>query len=310
MMRKFSLRILTFLLPILIVSVTFEVLLRNIPNDYAYKREYLDNNADEIETLILGSSHTFYGIDPRYFFNNTFNASHVSQSLNYDLEILKKYQDEFKSLKTIVLPISYFSFYSSLESGVESWRIKNYMIYYDQNSSESISDYSEVLSNEFKVMIDKLVSYYVKGNKSIYCSNLGWGISYKSENSVDLLVSGEIAAKRHTVLDIESAENKTEFSKNKFLVKSIIEWATGRNVKVLLLTLPAFETYQRNLNIEQLQEAIKTTKEICSNNNNCYYENLMMDTSFVVSDFFDADHLSEIGAKKLSVLINQKISDY
>jgi len=307
-MRKFIFKVLVFSLPILIVSVAFELLIRNIPNDYSYKKEYLDENSEKIETLVLGSSHSFYGIDPRYFSNNTFNAGQISQSLNYDLEILKKYQGEFKSLKTIVLPISYFSFYSSLESGVESWRIKNYMIYYDLNSSESMLDYSEVLSNHVKVMIDKLVSHYGKGDKSIYCSNLGWGTNFKSENALDLLKSGEISAKRHTVLDRESEKVKAEFDKNKLHLKSIIKWSKERNVKVLVLTLPAFKSYREHLDGEQLKKTIDATESICSEFDNCIYNNLLNDTAFVASDYFDADHLSEIGAEKLSRQIDSTIS--
>jgi hypothetical protein len=40
---------------------------------------------------------------------------------------------------------------------------------------------------------------------------------------------------------------------------------------------------------------------------NCYYVNLFEDTTFLASDFYDADHLNELGAKKLSLLLNKKI---
>ena len=107
-----------------------EVVLRNIPNDYIYKKKYLDVYSNEIETLVLGSSHSFYGVNPAFFFKNTFNASHISQSFDYDLEILEKYDGYLGELKTVVIPISYFSLFHKLESGSESWRIKNYIIYY------------------------------------------------------------------------------------------------------------------------------------------------------------------------------------
>jgi hypothetical protein len=35
----------------------------------------------------------------------------------------------------------------------------------------------------------------------------------------------------------------------------------------------------------------------------------MADSSFVSADYYDADHLSEIGAKKLSILIDKYIRD-
>jgi len=90
-------------------------------------------------------------------------------------------------------------------------------------------------------------------------------------------------------------------------LNSIIKWCKDNNHKILLLTPPAFEPYRQNLNLEQLNTTIKTTSEVCSNYDNCTYMNLLSDTNFVSKDFYDADHLSEIGAKKLSRLINEKI---
>ncbi|MDR2410253.1 MAG: hypothetical protein LBE13_19380 [Bacteroidales bacterium] len=89
-MRKFIVRTFLYLLPVLLFLILLEILLRNIPNDYSYKKKYLDTQFCNIETLILGNSHSFYGIDPVYFSTNTFNAAHVSQSLDYDYEILKQ----------------------------------------------------------------------------------------------------------------------------------------------------------------------------------------------------------------------------
>jgi len=284
-----------------------EILLRNIPNDYELKKEYLDEHSSEIETIILGSSHSFYGINPDYFSTKTFNASHISQSLNYDFEIIKKYQNNFNNLKTIVLPISYFTLFGKLEAGSESWRVKNYIIYYGLNSSKSLTDYSEVLSNRINVNIKRLVSYYVLGNSAISCTRLGWGTSYNSKNARDLVESGKTAAKRHTRDDINSDKSQQIFNDNILALNSIIKWCKDNNHKILLLTPPAFETYRQNLNLEQLNTTIKTTSEVCSNYDNCTYMNLLSDTNFVSKDFYDADHLSEIGAKKLSRLINEKI---
>lgn len=287
-----------------------EILLRNTPNDYLYKKQYLDRHSSEIETLILGSSHSFYGFNPEYFSSNTYNASHISQSLNYDFEILKKYQDKFQNLKTIVLPISYFTLFGKLEAGSESWRVKNYIIYYGLNSSNSLVDYSEVLSNRTNVNIKRITSYYLLRNSTISCTNLGWGTSYNSKNAKDLVETGKTAAKRHTREDINSDKYQEIFNENILIINSIIQWCKKNNINVLLLTPPAFETYRQNLIQEQLLITVNTTSEICSKYKNCKYYNLLTDTNFVTIDFYDADHLSEIGAKKLSVLINGKINDW
>ncbi|NQU51903.1 MAG: hypothetical protein HQ522_05140 [Bacteroidetes bacterium] len=308
-MKKFIIKTIFISLPILLSGLFMEVLLRNIPNDYEFKKEYLDKNASEIETLILGSSHSFYGFNPVYFTTKTFNASHISQSLNYDFEIIKKYQFGFKQLKTIVLPISYFTLFGKLEAGSESWRVKNYILYYGLKISNSYTDYSEVLSNKINVNLKRLGSYYIKGNSAISCTSLGWGTNYKSENARDLIETGKTAALRHSK-DINDIKYKIILRDNELTLSSIVAWCKNRNISLVLLTPPAFKTYRQNLNEAQLNETIEIAKRIDLDNSNCIYLNLLNDTNFVSKDFYDADHLSEIGAEKLSKLINEKINNW
>lgn len=306
-MRRFVLKIIYLSLPILVVAIIMEILLRNIPNDYLLKKEYLDKNAPLIETLILGNSHSYYGLDPLYFTSNTFNASHISQSLNFDYEILKKYKDKLNKLETIILPVSYFTLIGKLEASSESWRVKNYIIYYGLNSSKSLTDYSEILSNRFNLNIARLINYYLQGRSTITCTQLGWGTSYNSREAKNLIETGETASMRHTRYDFDSEEYLEIFNDNVTILHAIIQWCNENNVKILLLTLPAFETYIHHLNLHQLNTTIKLTNEICSEYDNCTYENMLSDTNFVAIDFYDADHLSEIGAEKLSKRINNVI---
>ena len=119
-MKPFITRVLIFITPIVTLCLATELLLRNIPNDYKYKRQTLDDNAESIETLILGSSPFYYGIDPEYMGNHTYNAAYVSQTLEYDHALFKKYVKWLKHLKTLILPADYFSLYLSLDKSIES----------------------------------------------------------------------------------------------------------------------------------------------------------------------------------------------
>jgi hypothetical protein len=305
-MKDFILKTIYISLPILIFGLFLEISLRNLPNDFKIKKNYLDTNAPHIETLILGSSHSFYGLNPDYFSSKTFNASNISQSLNYDFKILQKYQDKLQSLKTIVLPISYFTLFSKLEAGSESWRIKNYVLYFKLNSNV-LTHHSEVLTNKLKVNTDRLISSYFTEHSNITCTTLGWGTKYNWKNARDLDITGEIASKRHTLQNIYSDKNQQIFNENISVLNSIIKWADNNNIKIVFITPPAYETYRKHLNIEQLNTTIKTTIEICNKYKNCFYENLLEDDRFIAKDFYDADHLSNIGAEKLSKFINNKI---
>lgn len=301
-MKKFIKYVLLFSIPIFVFEVSLEFLLRKIPNDYIYKKEFLDKNSDSIRVLFLGSSHSFYGINPVYFSANSFNASHIAQSLDYDFEILKKYNNHWSKLKCIAIPISYFSLFGKLETGVESWRVKNYTIYYGMNTSDKLINYSEALSNKLNVNLRRIDSYYIKGNSSISCSNLGWGLSYNSKNKRDLSITGKTAAKRH------SKKDDKHFTENVNILKSIIEFAKNKGVKVFFYIPPAYHTYTENLDSIQLNRTINTLINISSKYNNVTYHNFLLDSSFLEIDFFDADHLNEIGAKKLTSKLDNLIN--
>ncbi len=309
-MKKFIIKIILFALPVLAASIAIEILLRKIPNDYVLKKQYLDRHAAEIETLILGSSHSYYGINPDYFSAKTYNAAYISQTLNYDYKILKKYLGNLKSLKHIVIPVSYAILFSKLEAGSESWRTKNYTIYYGFRPSQSLTEYSEVLSNRFNVNMYRLISYYGSGNTNTSSSKLGWGTNYKSKKATDLAKTGTIAAKRHTRDHIHSGKYQQIFKENQQLLESVIQCCKEKAVRVLFLMPPAYETYRQHLNPDQLKITIETMKKLCSKYNNCIYLNLLSDSNFVAADFYDADHLSEKGAKKLSEQINQILTGW
>jgi hypothetical protein len=291
--KKASLYVLIMLVFILI----FEGLLRHIPNDYNYKKTFLDLHSNTIETLFLGSSHAYFDLNPAYYSANCFNAGYVSQTLDYDVAILEKYDGKWDKLQSIVLPISYFTLFSTLETSAEAWRIKNYLIYYGFNSSHKIRDYSEFLSNDNNINVAKLYSYYWVKQNTISCSELGFGLDYNSKSQKDLEKAGFEASKRHT------AANFNHFESNKKQLMRLIQFAKTRHIKVYLFTPPAYFTYRNGLDKTQLNKTIETLELIQKENNHVIYANYLTDSTFTKTDFYDADHLNDIGAKKMTLMI-------
>ncbi len=303
-MRKFLIKTILFTLPVLFMTIAMELLLRNIPNDYEQKKAYLDKHAAEIETLVLGSSHSYYGINPAFFTSNTFNVSHVSQTFKYDYAILKKYQPKFKSLRTIVLPLSYFTLYGNIEEGAESWRVKNYNLYYGLNVSGKLKDNLEVLGNTFKVNKKRLTNYYFAHESAITATELGWCMKREIKKTNDLVETGKAAELRHTAKEADTAL----VNYNIAILKSISAWCAEQNIKLVLITMPAYKTYSERLNIDQLNLTINTAQQVANENGNGIYLNFLNDPRFVEADFYDADHLSDIGAEKFSKILNDEIN--
>lgn len=280
------------------MGASSEVLLRNIPNDYRYKKNYLDSNSGKISVLILGNSHTFRGINPDYISQPSFNAAYISQSLDIDYDILKKYSKKWDDLNCIILNLDYTTLFSRLEDGIESWRIKNYNIYYGMKLTHNPVNYTEILSNDVGVNLDRLDNYYLRNIPNKTCSELGWDTTTISEDEQELILSGKIAAARHL------ATSNKDLNKNIKILTDIIEFAKVRNIGIVMCTPPAYKTYYTILNKKQLLKTINVATELASSYDNVKYLNFLEDTSFLAEDFYDADHLNANGAKKLTLKID------
>jgi hypothetical protein len=299
-MTKFIRKIMLFSLPIIFFVILGEYSLRKVPNDYSYKNNYFIKNAENIELLVLGSSHSFFGINPEFFTQgSSFNAAHVSQSLNYDYFIFNKFKDNLVNLKMLLLPLSYFTLFSQLEDGVEDWRVKNYSIYYDSDYHNSLKYNTEIVTAKpisiLKAIL-KQVAPYESNNTTI--SALGFGLGYSNIKQSDLLATGISAAKRHT------KDNFNRLKENLQIINKLIVESNEKNIRVFLFTTPARKSYIENLNTNQLSIMQTSISEIVKNHPNVEYHSFLKDKRFVNADFKDADHLNGIGAKKLTKIID------
>jgi hypothetical protein len=251
------------------------MLLRIIPNDYSYKKRQLLSKAKNIESLILGSSHTLYGINPEYFSPSSFNLAHVSQSLNYDLKLLKKYGDKIDNLKMVIIHISYFTLFSNLDYSGESWRVKNYSIYYHVGVPLKPYNYFELLNGNISTNFTRLSEWLCNKNDIpiIRVSEFGFDTGFGSEIKNNLKETGEAASRRHTTDD-------TYLNYNRKIIEDIIRYCDSRKLKLIFITLPAYYTYRNNLKSSQLNETINYISTIANTYDFISYYNHLSITLF------------------------------
>ena len=297
-MKSFLQNILLFSLPIIVLMIIGVVFLPQTTNDYQVKRAYLDANSSTIECIILGSSHSYYDIDPQLLSNKSFNAAYVSQTIDLDAAILQKYQNKWNHLKVIVIPIDYFTLFEQLGTGMESWRLKNYIDYWGIEQQARKSGYWKQLDILFDINKNRVKQYISKESDSITCSPFGWGNIYLANIKLDLVKEGKIAAARHMLSDTNC------FSKNVEIVHHIIAFAKSNNTRVLFYTAPAYKTYTTLLDSSQLNKTYRTIHAIIAKEKNCFYANFLTDPDFSATDFHDADHLNTLGSRKFSFKID------
>jgi len=297
-MQQFLKKFIFFLLPVFAVITLAEYLLRKIPNDYSLKEDSYTKHAENFETLILGNSHAIYDLNPAFFKGNTFNGGHVAQTLDLDAAIFKTFQPRLTKLKYLIIPISDMSLFFRLETSGENWRIKNYSIYYHLYTTNRIADYSEVLSLPFSINRNRLITWYIRKDSNSTITSLGYGTNYNSKFNRDLDSSGRETAKVHKV------KNFKDFPIEKRSLEQIIASCAKNKIRVILFTPPAYFTYTSGIDPAQLRITIHTCDSLAAACKNVYYYNLLNDPSFTAVDFFDADHLNEKGARKLSLMID------
>ncbi len=300
-MKKFLILIFTFTLPIVLLLFTFEYLLRSIPNDYSYKSNYLDKNADQLEVLFLGNSHVYYGIDPAFLNKSSFNASHIAQPIDYDYEILNKYKKKLNKIKYIVLPVDYFTFYNRLENGKEKWRKKNYNIYYGFYKSHNPFNYLEILNGTVWANSKRVIKNIQGKQYDLLCNTLGWGTIYKSLQNKDLVKTATREA------SIQKAPNSKYYYSSIEYLKKIIKCTQELNATLILITSPVHREYLSRIDISQMNNTLQVANKYAKEFPNVVYCDFLKDKSFVDKEFYDADHLNEKGAKKFSLKIDSVI---
>lgn len=289
-------------MPIFVVLISIEYLIRQVPNPYKYKYEWMQKNAEDVEILVLGNSHTFYGIRPEFFEGKAFSLANVSQGLRQDLFLLEYWVDKYKNLKTVICPIFNRCFGRGLEYGTESYRCRYYKIYMDCDLYPDISLYNLELSDyrTAKGKINKMIS----PNTDLGYDEYGWGNTYKlSKKNIRIWNDGteaEAAVKRHT------AKNWDYIDQNYSLMKELAEFCQSHKIQLVLITTPCWHSYYDNLNSEQLKKMYELTHKIIKEYNLPYFDYLK-DPRFEADDFYDSNHLSDVGAIKFTKILDADI---
>ncbi len=291
-----------YLFPVFLVFGIFEILYRVVPNNYTQKAINIPQNYNKAKVLIFGNSHAFYGFNPKYFDQQTYNISNISQTLYFDNLLFYNYIDKFKKVNCIVLNVDYFSL-SEIDNCVEDdWR-KYYYEHYFSMEVPTISKYNYQriflsATRDFNSNL-KLTQRLLHNKTLVDCDSLGFGTNYKFENKVAL-------SSKDFINRVKSHEdNSINFTKNIDRIQKIISVCKSKQIKVVLVTMPVTSGYSSAVNPKKLNKIIEVCKNLEKTNTNVFYINLFTDKRLTDYDFYDADHLHTKGAIKCSRILNE-----
>ncbi len=246
-MKKFLRHIALFLLPLLIIAVVLEIVAESLPNSYTYKRTYMEQHAGEIQTLFLGSSNAYDGLNPNVI-PHAFNLANSSQTIEDDYRLLSRYIDAMDSLNTVVLGLGYHS----LAHTTHANRRMYYTIYMDLYPRWPLSEYSFEVFN-LELLLKKITKYTVSQD-IMRCDSLGQRVGHTRE-----------AVERGTEFwnrDVEGMAAHDKISVNRSwgiidanyrLVCQMVDMCNARGVRLVIVLLPVMEEYKKRLPVEQVE---------------------------------------------------------
>jgi hypothetical protein len=285
----------------------FELLARTIPTTYSDKHAKLIDKKSQIEILVLGSSHSNYGINPQFFGRESFNISNNNQGFFQDYQVVMRYLPECKNLKMVIIPISYFSLQYDLGVSHESWRCPYYSFYMGVHGAalESVfelNNYSALIlwDGPFEVLRD------VRKVKKMDINEYGYQYPVKNNVSINDAIS-DSAGKQRVAVHYEMMNDKL-LHYNIEILNKMAEELGKRKIKIVFVTTPVYRTYSKYIS-KNTYELMVTAIEDLSEQHSASYFNYFYDSRFELSDFMDNDHLNAEGAKKFSIILKNEIID-
>lgn len=276
--------------------------MKDVKNDSAY----IENVPTGIEVCNFGNSHGYYGFDYGEKNETCFNFALPSQSLSYDYRIMDSYKENIAPDSTVIICVSYLSFFGPDETSDSEFESMNKR-YYHFLDKEHIKEY------DFKT---KLFVHYLPG--VVVSDDSEWLMTLLGRNSEEDMWSevtdAESAAaqapgryKKH-VADRLDENGERIFNEEEIeAVYDMIKLCKEIGARPVLVTPPFLAEYTDEVMKNDphfLEDFYGVTEEI-KNNTGVEYYDYSFDERFVgkYELFMNTDHLNKAGAEYFTDII-------
>ncbi|MDR1764357.1 MAG: DUF1574 domain-containing protein [Dysgonamonadaceae bacterium] len=304
MMKRLLYKAFVFSIPIIAIVLFFEYYIRTRPSVYRSKRDNLIENADSVRILIMGNSHSTYGLNPNLFSEYAYNLAFEAQSIYFDKALIDKYLSILPNLKYLILEIDYGNLCQKRSENRDFF----YKYYFDisYKGEHFVKEY--LLQSVFVHSFKETWSLYWIDNKNGKVNPAdakGWTArSTHREDDVVGYDKNRIVAARFN----ESFKSFTGNEEELLLVEQAIETLKARGVNPVLITCPIYKSL-RSLLDKDVTQKVAEEGRFLAEKFDIQYLNFFSDDSFEAADYFDSDHLNDSGAAKLTLKVDSLIEN-
>ena len=303
-MKKFIIKTIVLLAILLVISVGIEVALLFLPNMYSYKHQYIQKHKDDIRVLFMGNSHILNNIIPDTIGYGVFNNAISGRTPFYDKELVKQYVPVLSHLETLVIPLDCSRFYfgreiekdesrSTIDKGISTAKC---MYYKYMDVKDDWWYWSELLNSKLNFM----ARFAMSEKEAIESDSLGYQmlkVSEKKNNWQTTAIFKDV--------DQTKIINKEEYDQLYLYYAEMARITKDNNVRLVLLGTPIYKVFKNGMKDVILTDRITFVAKLKSKFANVDFYDYTNDDSFVSDDFYNTDHLTELGAAKFS----KKIKD-
>lgn len=267
---------------------------RLLTTEYQIRRSFELMRISKFDTLIIGNSRVYRGVDPEVLSTSSFNFSHDNDSFNQIYYKLLVVLDNHQ-IKTLVLGVDYFQFSVFSDS-------RNYA-YYNQLSFDYLKDYS-FLSN-LRTIVRRMLfpqTYDVT-------SSIGSVLSRKTDHWLELTQQGQLRIwgihNGGQGFDGKRESNRLTLQDQYF--NKILKLCKSQDIELKLLMMPCQEKVLTNYHPSDIAKFDHFFESQVSSFSRGEFLNFSSDEDFSPTDFNDLTHLSPEAATRFSKKLNDRL---
>ncbi|MFN7912612.1 MAG: hypothetical protein ACK5QC_12370 [Bacteroidota bacterium] len=306
MVKQVLFKISMLILPLVIFFSFAEIILNKYPTSYSKIKNNFTKCEPKIDVIFIGASESQLGIAPKYISSfSSFNLSNSSQTIYNSCKLIESNLTKLPKLKTVVLSIGPLMLKSSYSKNIEKWREKFYYHYWHiiPESGEysfswkfkcGIYDVGTIVQSVF------MRNKFEKSLSNIHkIDSLGW--EYGEDDANESIVNSSMG--KETV-KIHLTETDLHNNSNEKYIKNLYTLLKQYGIKLILIQPPTSQYYYNSIPSVILDSNIIALNRLITEDKILFY-NFQSDSTFTNNDFRDVNHLNFIGAKKLSLKINE-----
>ncbi len=294
-MKLFLKKILIFTLLVVCLFAIGEMVVRGLDTPYRYKAETLRADGKKYNTLILGSSLLYYGLNPTFMGDSVFNLANISQTPEYDFALLKEFHPSVPNLKRVIVPISYCTYRDPVLEEISPGLCVQYKVGMKLPLHSDLSIYNLSLT-DFKSYAGRLRNL-IAPQELNRCDSLGFGLGFDlSHRAKNWESTGSRRARDLTQTSPGRCRRVEE------VINDMIAYCQNHGIEVVFVTTPMWKSFRENVDPEQYAEMRQEISKLRGKKGVRYFD-FYSSEQFVDEDFHDPDHLSDYGARKLSTIL-------